>query len=86
MSGKTPWRRLWDALEVAKTRLWDEEAKAYEKFLKAQRMALEEYGRAVDPDGFDKYGLTIEEEEADEEEVAVDEDDELVEEDEEEEG
>jgi hypothetical protein len=64
VSLKTPWRKLWDALEAAKTRLWDVEAKAYSEFLKAQRVALEEYGRAVDPDGFDKYGLANEAEEA----------------------
>jgi len=57
---RTPWRRLWDEIEYAKTRLWDAEAKAYNEFLKSLCMALEEYGQTVDPDGFDEYGQAIE--------------------------
>ena len=64
MSLRSPWRRLWDELEVAKTRLWDAEAKAYKEFLKAQRMALEAYAQTVDPDSFDQYGQVIDREEA----------------------
>ena len=60
MTERTPWRRLWMDIEAAKIRLWDVEAKAYSEFLESLRMALEEYGKVVDPEGWDEYGLPIE--------------------------
>ena len=60
MTVRDPWRKLWADLDRAKARLWDAEAEAYKEFLVAQRRAIEEYGMAVDPDGFDKHGQPIE--------------------------
>lgn len=59
MTLRSPWRRLWDELEAAKTRLWDAEARAYTEFLKAQRMAIEAYAETVDPGIFDQYGQVL---------------------------
>ena len=60
MSGKTPWRRLWDEIEAAKVHLLAGDALGPNRFFRALRMALEEYGKAVDPEGWDEYGLPIE--------------------------
>lgn len=64
MTRKTPWRQLWCDIEIAKTRLWEAQAQAYNEFLKALRMALTDYGESVDPDSFDEWGQPIEPEEA----------------------
>ena len=56
MTEATPWRRMWDAIERAKDELWAAEAAAYERYLIALRVAISEYGREVDPEGFDEYG------------------------------
>ena len=64
MTEPTPWRKLWDDIESAKFRMWDATAKAHNDFLKALRMALEDYGGTVDPGAFDELGQPIEAEEA----------------------
>ena len=63
MTRKTPWRQLWNDIEVAKTRLWEAQAQAYNEFLKSLRMAATDYGEAVDPDSFDELGQPLELEE-----------------------
>lgn len=63
MTEVTPWRELWNDIEVAKIRLWEAEARNYNEFLKTLRKALGKYGEAVDPDSFDELGQPLEEEE-----------------------
>lgn len=63
MTESTPWRRLWDEIDRALARFDDSLAKGTSSFLESVRLAVTDYGRAVDPEAFDEYGLPREEEE-----------------------
>ncbi|MBA7576103.1 hypothetical protein ES708_17940 [subsurface metagenome] len=62
MTESRPWRCLWDEINGALARFDASLAKETDAFLMEVRIAVEEYGRAVDPEAFDEYGLPREEE------------------------
>ena len=60
----TPWRMLWDDVNAANDRFWTAMARIHGQYLKDLRMAIVEYGQAVDPSSFDELGQLIEDMEA----------------------
>lgn len=63
MTESRPWRRLWEEIDHALAVFDQSLAKETGLFLENVRMAITAYGRDVDPDAFDEYGLPREAEE-----------------------
>jgi len=56
----TPWRAFWAEVDQALAEFEEAQAKNMNQYLKALRLAILKYGRAVDPQAFDEYGRPIE--------------------------
>ena len=56
----TPWRTFWEAVDAANDRFWNAVARAHGQYLCDLRVAMQDYGWAVDADSFDKLGQAIE--------------------------
>ena len=64
MSAPTPWRILREEMNASLDRFCAAQAAVTGRLHMEVRLAVMRYGKEVDPDSFDQYGMPIEPEEA----------------------